>query len=45
MFPPGEGTTQMKQQIIDSMTLKLCEPNPPLKFDLLGGDYPFILDK
>ena len=45
VFPPEEGTRELKQQILDSMTLRLCEPEPAKKYDLQGGDYPFILDK
>lgn len=33
VFPPGEGTAQMKTKILDEMTLKLCPA--PQKYDLL----------
>ena len=50
VFPPGPDTSKLKNDIINSMTLKLCstdvlpQSSPP-KYDLLGNDIPFILDK
>lgn len=39
VFPPMEGSKEMKEKMVKAMVLKF----PPEKYDLEKGDHPFIM--